>query len=757
MGSRSVASTHAGSYCPDSAQIGKVHGPAAATGSVTFSGSASISLGSTIGIIIDNASFIGFAIKSDKNDSVESGTSTSVIAVDWRDRLSDNWFFAAYNVQEEDGRYWHLLHEDWEDQKKIWLSKELDTFSFSKVQSHKSDVNLLRRKLREELISTATIMNILSKKFNFDWVAESFILKIMKETYPLNMDWTGGVRASDAIESILSFSGLQWTAIGTRKIHITLRGWVSNSFVSGFLSGFVNICSIGAVDGSAGNEISEKGRRATVVGGINKHQFIYPCRIGWNPKFTWELCFSGWGLSALLEKHGLTPLSKLGELPEEYHDTNTWFDDKDNEAFSGRRNSIRSRNEMTIKDYVSKVCFHQYTVDARYIASGKIGKLKEDTFDSKVRPVDRDDLTVDESEDETEISDFDVLEDWKLEWKEETLNFKWPLSNRLVNESNAQFLVFATTRSITDGTLSPFTKQLTATPMNEGVSIFSEEVINPTTAHSEYRVHLTFTDPQFFLDTSKEFTDPASVEPDKILVALSTDKGIYHYTTGETADGPKVRTAKRTIKNLHKGFINGKEVTILAENFVKNMKDGSAQPTVSPVKADDIAKRITQQMLFHEATHKSGNLRFEGMAGTEVDGVIDTVSSAFDAVSGVTETVNFTSGWLSDDSFPTVLALGVSTAVKTEEDIALDRLLSLASSSSREKTATTKTLPKSGDILHSPGGGLDPASLKTAFGGGTARRGSVEVEIKQAVMDNTIEEDMLPGHIMIIGDDKEDE
>src|SRR5688572_26339314 len=98
FGSRARGYVYPGAVCPSSCSFGRVHGAAAARGSVTFKGTASLPVAAEVIIQTGQSVFYGIAVKGTIQQSSTEGNNTTFDLVDYRDRLHDVNHFAQYNM-----------------------------------------------------------------------------------------------------------------------------------------------------------------------------------------------------------------------------------------------------------------------------------------------------------------------------------------------------------------------------------------------------------------------------------------------------------------------------------------------------------------------------------------------------------------------------------------------------------------------------------------------------------------------------------
>lgn len=785
MASRAVASTFNGMICPRQAKFGYVHGTSPARADFTFDGQVDLPVGSTISVQIGSSYFVGSVILVEHENNTNEGVTTKVKADDFRDKLHDNYVFAAFNVKESDGRIWHLFPDDWYLDRKTWVSKELEQQDMNNLQNLAANqqqnpqqvINLLKNHAKQNLISAASILNFLASTFSFRWFCDSNVRTILKKNYPFNLNWSGGEKGANAVDELLKKLGLQFTWFGLDYMYITMRGWSHNSFINAFNSGFADICNAGADSGSKGKELNDKGRRVIIVGDRNSYQHTAMLAANWNPAWTWELCYGGWQLSALLRANGLTMLSKVKELPEKYHDEETWIGSNDI-SFEGQAPNKRTRNEMTIQEYIDQIAFHVYVLDIETLVNnftpvqknfqGNWSWFDYENFRSVDPPVGNQAIGVPPAQGNPATFDIENYAAFN-----DVVNSPVPVSQHLVTETNARFVVWGTTRKIIDGKSKPVEDQHHLVPIQEGVSMDIENIINPKTAQEEYRIRFVFSAPQYRINKDVSFTDPKAIQPDIVLATLAFDREIFGYWKGEqAAQSVRVRTQKKDISGLKKSFIYGKEINgLLAENHILNLKKGGAQPAVQPVKAIDIADKIANQLLFHMAVNETGYLSFSHSAGFLPDGIIDTVSVNFSDETGISETVNFASGWI-DGEIDNPFVLNRSIPLQFANQIARQRLIDMAkqfnaggggqggNAGGGAGGAGNGGNQNTGGLFRRRGGVDSPESSYSMYGGGPSAPGAVKIKIGKAELsdmdadgDVDVFDLMILGKKVVVGDE----
>lgn len=731
MSTRSIAREYGGLLCPEQYSFSYVHGPSAATASVRFPGEISPPLGTPIYLYAGMSIWYGFIV--DTNYDTASNT-TQIAAVDWRDRLADIHVAAAYNCQDEDGRWYHILAGDWQAQRRTYLSRELDQMEFFRVQELPASSVISNTIARNNIFSAYTLLNYLAQTYRFRIYADTVITRILKMTYPPNLDWNGGARVIDAVQQILDKCGLQLACVNIDDMYLTMRGNITNPFMAAFLAGQVDYCDIGANSARIGQQFSDKGRRVVLLGDRNRKEFIFACKANWNPKWTWELAYGGFALGSLLESLGLTLRNKLKELPAEWHDGETWTEANDLRG-KGDFPLKRSRNEMTIEEYLEKIVFKAYVVSANYTAHGWESS-KFDGFFGTLKAVDRN--TLEFTGETGGMTDYDRT---GVDWRSRELNFKWPISQKLPTESNLQFLVHCTSRRIIQGVDNPFFNQLSFVPQLGGSSVDVEEVLSET-GSMEYRVRVFFNEPQFYMRLDiEDITDPAVIQPDLVLVRLSLDTDLYTWVQGDRTNTARVREQKVNVPNLSKAFLNNEEIRFLGMNFIANLASSGVAPASRPMQANDIAKSIATQLLYRSAIQHSGDLVFYDRCGTLPDGIIESVTVDWNR-GAIQETVNFGTAIAERREIipPTVLRMAYKFLDETE--LNRRRLLWAARIAMAELRGAAAGEDPGGDTLDTFAGGFAPHKAMSAY----SKDGVVAVRYSSEAVEETA---YIPGDVIV--------
>lgn len=635
MASRSIGRAFSGApQCPLSVDFGYHHGPNPVLARLVFPGEITVPVAFPFWMYIDNAFWAGYTVSATYDSTAKN---TTIEAVDWRDRLHDPHIFAAFNMQESDGRTYHILPPHWETQQRTYISRELDQQDFFAFQNLPADAVIQATVGKLSLYSVFTLFNWIGRTWNFQVFVDPFLAKIMQNTFPTNLDWNGGVKVIDAVQQLCDKVNSQFTAINMNQMYVTLRGFSQNPFTNSVLNGF-NTCTLGSSRSSLGFQLHDRGRRIVLQGDRNRYEASYLCHPNWNPIWTWDLAYGGMALGALLNSLGLTLKSKIKDMPAAFHDRETWNKSPDLLG-KGQRAIKRTRMDMTIEEYIDTIVYRAYVVDFNAQATAFESTRDTPTHVGTWRVQKREDLSpVSGTGGDLAAYPTNGL------WNQPSLNSLWPIASKLVTESNAQAIIYAVSREVIEGSEFPFYHQLTYIPKS-GVQLDIEEVINPTSGRTEYRARIYFDEPQTFMHTfAPDPFDPNAYAPDRPIVLLALEADIYQYRQGEQVNNFRSREMRVNVPNLSRGFIhdfssgNYKEVSILSRNFAHNV-NGVATPAIAPVRADDIAKSIATQLLFREAIHRSGRISFDARAGILPDGLIDSTRVSWQD-SGLREEVN---------------------------------------------------------------------------------------------------------------------
>lgn len=575
-GSRSLASQFNGMACPYRMDFSLVHGTNPGVGTIVFDETDNVNnpIG-TPGILqIGFNTFVGIIIFRGVRTEVEEGSDILYRIVDMRDRLHDVHIYGAFNVIDQEGRMYHILPKDWKYGRRTYISR-LNATEWEKIlEQNAAD---FEKFASTTPVSAATLLNLLARDFEFTWTASPKAFLLLKILKPENLDWSSGVRLVDGIQEILDKGGLQFTEFGNLHLHITIQGWPEDSIQQRLLQNAANLCALGFSGNEVGSEINTKGRRVVILGQPNKYQFKYGCVANWNQRWDFFVKYNEVELKAVLIKNSLTMLSLVGELPEEWRDPENW--------------NGKPRNDMTVADYLNEVVFKCYVVDFNQPVSiqeeagltiftilhrdiqfkGIVPNLQPE-YDAEGDLIQND-----------EGAGFQTMY-WGRDEFEQPINSIFPISDKLINFSDRQFLAYATThRLLKKGSDDPFDEVQQTVPITNGVSLEIEEILNHDTSQSEWRVRVVFSDPRY-LDLSKIIDPDAPPEPppllaeipipdvvpDVVYVDLCTDREIFVHKQGELGNNIRVREQKIDIPGLRRNFLDFEQVALLAGNLNKN-------------------------------------------------------------------------------------------------------------------------------------------------------------------------------------------
>lgn len=735
MASRSVPTAYTGMLCPESISFSYTHGANASIGSLTLPGKVETPVGMPLYMNIGNSLWAGFV--TDYRYSSD-GNATTVNAVDWRDRLADTHVYGAFNMQEDDGRIFHVLPDNWLKQKRTYVARELNQYDFREVQSYPPNSMLSSAIAGRGLFSVASILNYLANRFQFRVYFDGRVASIIQTAYPMNIDWNSGARTIDAIVQLLERCNVQLCCVGTDIMYLTVRGFTDNPFLQAFLAGQVTHCSLGAHDATYGEQFHDKGRRVVLQGDRNRYEFVYICRANWNPRWTWELAYGGFALGAMLERLGLTHLNKIKELPKEFHDTETWTESFDVRG-KGATPLKRTRMEMTIEEYLNKIVFKAYVVDARAIVHSWIEDETDSEPGGEVRYLNRD--TLEFTGERNFITGYDR---WPRLYNDRAMNFRWPISNKLPTESNLQYLTYVTSRRLIQGVDNPFYHQQTLVPRLDGANLDVEEILTDT-GDMEYRVRVFFNEAQFHMKpgvADADINDPTLVRPDYVLVRMSVDADVYTWFQGERENGPRVREHRIVVPNLSKAYLNNEEVSFLSTNYQINLRGFGTVQASRPVRADDIARSIATSQLFRTAIQRTGDLVFKDRAGTLPDGIIESVSVRNNG-GDIEEIVNFgtSPGFRREVIPPAVMRMAYKFLDETE--LNRKRLLDAAKKAMEEMRKAAAEKKPDDAVAGAFGGRFAPHRTMASF----AKEGAVAIKYdKRMVAANEYE----PGDVILV-------
>lgn len=738
--------------------------------------------GSDIMIQIDNSIYYGFLFRREESMSEETGdTIAKFELVNWIDKLNDHYIFGAFNVAENDGKTWHLLPKHWATQERIYVTRELEQYDFNTIQNIPDDPTSANITItaKKNLLSSATILNMIcdqaSLHFSYPitWFAlNTYVMNVLKKSKPLNIDWQDGVTLLEALGQLLAKTNMTFVAGPFGTLNIVLKGFQDYTFFQDFLNGIITMCPLNGVESNRGKEVNEDGRSVLLIGERNRYQYVVPCRPDWNyRKWTFSFCYNRFELHTKLKDLGISTFNKLKDMPLSYRDNSTWSQDDDGFG-RGAWSTKATRDDMTINEYIDKICFHSYRLDCSYfvddfkmvadeIDEGTakypfIAGVSPDTYPAgaygeldryKLMPLNPPHVY----EPTTKLwSGLNSLADYPWDTIDPWNNYQslWPVSQKLVTDSNVRAIAFATYRKLIPGEDYPINEQLFFVPTKD-FSLDIEEKIDDVTNKTIYIIRAMFNSIKFILDDLKKFDNPYNYKPDHILVMISFDREIYTFSKGDTG-GIKPRTKKHTIKNLHRAFVTGVEKYILAENFQQDLRRAGVPTPLNPVLAPYIANKIADMLLFHLAVTNTGSITFEDMAGMECDGIVESVNVVFNVTNGVTETVNFNSSIDYNKEILSPYVLRVSKPLKTDSVLNRERLQEIA-------TAVGQTLSNANqgfdafNVLKDIDGVQTFEEFAQNYRGGNQNQNSTSTKIDLNAI-TTIGSLLLKARDLIIGD-----
>lgn len=646
MSTRMVGHTFRGLDCPKSISYNLSHGPNANVCNTTFkilnsniglnnfiNLAASPSIGSPCHVRLDRSNFFGFVVRIDNEMSDDDGEETiNITAIDWRDRLKDDFIFAAFNMIDESGITWHMLPNEWDAQRKRVIRRELEQVDFDSIQDLIPSSGSIEPASNQTLLSMSTILNILSLEFNFSWTSDNTVRQQLRKIKPLNLDWQSGMTAADAIEQLLSKGQMNWTSIGMNRIRITKKGVASTFTIEQFLNYNITMCDIDggkAHRASRGKEINDHGRTVLLVGDRNSYQYTYPLVPDWNLKWIKDIAIGQYAFFAFLDTLGLSLNDKLKDMPVEWQDSTPVLNDP----------AFRTRNEMTIQSYLQDIVYKSYRIDFGTIIDNLVPN--SDRFDNTVgryKTINKETLEVDNSGPSGNLSSY---YGWLNPPSIEGCASYFPLSSGLVDNTNYRFLLYSTQFVELEGfqNLLLYSKYLV--PGNEGVNIENYEIIDYLSGKNSFYVRLIFSEYKCDINQIMNFQDPGEFIPDRMAVTIAVDREVFTHKKGGS-NGIKSRVNKQQVSKLRKGFINGQEQVILARNLQIDLHNGGAVPATLPIITSELADEIADSYLYNSHINRVGFVEFRQTAYHLPDGVIDSVSVNWSDESGLTETITFT-------------------------------------------------------------------------------------------------------------------
>lgn len=743
MGSRAIALNFSGMPCPVSFEYGFSHGTNPAVGYVRFDGSVIPPFGIPLYLQVGNSLFVGYVDKYEIKEDLAGGLSTSVRSVDWRDRLHDKNYFAAWNMQEDNGTFWHLKPENWELNRRTVMQRLPWKQDFDQVQALELN-DLVDAWFGVNLVSSATLLNGFAADHDFEWIADEQTREILEKTYPMNMDFTGGVKIIDAIQQILDQSRMQFSCFGERTMVISIQGIGDSQFINAYLDGMASICQIGATSGGRGREVSTKGRRAIIVGSRNREQFTFPCVPSWNQKFNFEMCFGSFSLANLLKNKAVTLSDKLWQLGDEYFDLTPWRD-----LAGGNVGAEETRSFMTIEEYVSDVCFRTYMVDFTNCA--------QNVFLFTEEPEEQDINGLETVNGHIEIENFSLPfsaiknNEWGFAWKE-VVGFatEHAIANHLNTDTDLQFVAYGTVHDFIQGSFRPNEGQRAFAPMKDGVSMEVREVYDFVNQRMKNAVFLKFSKPQYWIEDVEAFRrqELTTIQPAYVLCTLALETKRYRFSHGDD-NGFKLRENVKSVSSLYRAWVDGEEVHILSKILKQPVQDGQLIEVGAAVaKADDIALQIAKLIVFQDLVTNSGHLVFENTAGTYPNGYISAVAVSMQQGELIREDVRFSDLAKDDENFVLPRIIRQGQFFRFSEDVKLDALRLIGRNQIKLQNTAAKLQSILEKAIETAGGFVEDRLGWTAFG----REGTVKVKLDDPGTTYS-SFDVDAGDVMVLGDD----
>lgn len=753
MPSRSVASTFRGASCLESVSYGFVHGPSPAVAQVTLSGRTSVQVGQEHAIRVDQSMFVGYV--TNIAYSAESD-STTLRLVDWRDRMRDILIFAAWNMNEDGGLWYHIEEENWSTQTKTYVNaRKLDAAQLHSVQAFPD------AEMNDEVIfehdnfkTSWSILNSMCRQQGIQLICDQNAQTRLQTTIPENVDANSGMYLADLIDYVTAKAACQFSCYGRNILHVTMRGMAQAGMSNLVRQSIANPCSTGANQFEIGQELNEQPRRVRLVGDQNQYEILFPLLADWNKNWQWDFVHNGPLFAALLRATGLTGQDQVKKLPEKYWDECYWPLDSFEERVRGAIPARRTRNDMTIDEYREKVPYKCYRVDPAWSAYGVDGAVDPQVAREKIRmrAIDADTLLLDEDKilkDETGkpldaefqgkslLSYFTMNNDGfvvnaagAFTPDPKAMQFNYPLAPQLLTNSQKQFTCYCSNQDIPEGWAFPFSKQLMMVPLESGVSLQVEECeVDDVDFRKRWIVRALFSQSQFYNDLELQFLHKKFVKPDRAVIRLSISREIYQFLKGEVGLNLRVRERKVPVRNLFRGFVQGEEIPVIRE-----LKQQKGQFRDKIAKADEVADGIATKMLSNQPITVSGSMNFENRAGWIPDGLVDTVAVSFDQRDGIREQINFTTANNIDDSFVGPSRIRVQGNELLRNELISERLQLIGRQAMLFKDGVAKARAIAEHGLRTWGGFLGAAVADKAFG----RDGIARASISKNAIENAI-------------------
>ena len=208
---------------------------------------------------------------------------------------------------------------------------------------------------------------------------------------------------------------------------------------------------------------------------------------------------------------------------------------------------------------------------------------------------------------------------------------------------------------------------------------------------------------------------------------MAIDRDIFEYSQGEQFGGFRVREQKLSIKNLYRMWIDNTEHSIMKENFIEKLKkDGSPILGQRDIRAEDMARQIATQFLYHQAITKSGTMDFVDRSGFLPNGLIDDVVVTFNTNAGISEVINFSNTWNAQETLNNPIINRVSTKRSFEDDIHRDRLRELGLAAMKDRALAKKAMTTLELGISEPTDHFSGTDLSATFG----KNGIVAINIQ---------------------------
>lgn len=779
MPSRAVATTFNGMGCIQSARYGFVHGTSPAVGEIVIGGRVPVSLIGTLQAIrVDQSMFVGWVTNIDYDYEQQV---TNIRMVDWRDQLRDVLEFGCFNMQDDNGLWYHIYPEgdDWEIQERSYISREWlkieNVNNFAGAQNEP-----IQHQGGDRFKSALWILRYFEDAWDFRLVADENTLKRLEDTIPDNVDFNSGIHLMDILASVVEKSGCQFSCYGKDIFHVTVRGVPAAGVRELVLASIANPCSTGAHEPKIGMEVNENSRKVTIIGDRNQYEWVFPCAADWNQNFKWDFTFGGVQLRELKSALNLTGNEKLSSLPAKFHDLSYWPIESLNNKPRGAVPPTAIRNDMTINEYIAKIPYRCYRVDPRWVLANF--KTNLETFDKfkklRVREFIHEDMDLDYDkvfEDnkgvpfpvENQGIAFHQYPNFRVITDNggangpgpdpDSYGFTLPLSASLVSNTQVQFTPYASARDIPQGWREPFAKQRMMVPLDSGVTLQIEERMvtekvnngnNRPRFRKKYILRLLFNEVQPFI-RRQEPEDLASdkfYEPDYIAVRLSFDREIFRYFFGEDGALLRSREKKVSVRNLYEGRVEGElQPTIRQLRLVEGVvREQLAEP-------NDIAAKLAKKITSTAPITISGTMKFLDRAGMVPDGLVDSVSVAVDET-GISETISYSNARIYDETLIGPSRIKVQGGDVFRNELIKDALEAITKQAMKDKDAIAKMATIMANGLWQAGGFIGDVMSGSLFG----KFGVINVQGEEAEVGenaNIKPQVLLPLNPLIVNED----